>query len=637
MGGITGIMAFNEIGRMHMIHLTSATKLLEHRGPDFQNTFVHKRTGLGHRRLSVIDPTSRGNQPMSDPEGRYRIVYNGEIYNYRELRQQLQNNGVDFSSESDTEVLLNLYIHHGTECLKLLNGCFAFAIFDLLKNELFLARDRFGINPLLYYQDKDKFVFASEMRALLAYNIPKALDYESLNLYLELNYVPAPFTMLEGVRKLLPGQYLRINSPEVQPHYYYQIPYPSMQSTLQTYEDQKEKMFSLLEESVKKRLVADVSVGAFLSGSIDSSAIVALASKYKNQLSTFSIGYRDHPFFDETNYAKLVSAKFGTRHTVFNLSNQELCDHLFDVWDHLDEPFADNSALSTYIISKYARQSVTVAFSGGGADELFAGYNKHLALNRSMSNSLTNSVIKTLAPLASILPKSRNNPLTNKFRQLDRMARGLKLSLPDRYWFWAGIVSKKEALAVLSAEVLVNLNQAAVEGRRQQVLKLIHPDSNLNDILNTDMNFILPNDMLSKVDWMSMAHGLEVRLPFLDHNLVNFVFNLPVASKIKHGTRIGILQDAFREILPKELYNRPKKGIDVPLLNWMRTELQGVIEDEFLSNSVLQEQGIFDVNYVHWLKQQLFKRDPQDSPQRIWGLLVFQKWWQKYLSTGSSQ
>jgi asparagine synthase (glutamine-hydrolysing) len=630
MCGITGIMAFNEIGRMHMIHLAHATSLLKHRGPDYQNTFIDERVGLGHRRLAVLDPSPQGHQPMADASGRYRITYNGEIYNYKELRRQLQNKGVEFTSESDTEVLLNLYIHHGTGCLEMLNGCFSLAILDGLKNELFLARDRFGINPLLYYHDNDKFIFASEMRSLLAYNIPKVLDYESLNLYLELNYVPAPFSMLTGVKKLLPGEYLRINSAEVLPQRYYQIPHSSNPVEKLTYTQEKTKIVSLMEEAVAKRLVSDVPLGAFLSGGIDSSIVVAMASRYRDHLSTFSIGYVDQPFFDETKYAQLVANKFNTSHTVYRLNKQDLYNHLFEVWDHLDEPFADSSALPTYILSKYTRQSVTVALSGDGADELFGGYNKHLGLQRSLEGGFSNSLVSMLAPLLTFFPKSRNNAISNKIRQLDRMAHGLSLSMPDRYWFWAGIASHQQALTLLNSESLVNLNQAAVEGRRLQILKHLGPNVDLNDILFTDMQLVLPNDMLCKVDWMSMAHGLEVRVPFLDHDLVNFAFSLAPDSKVHLGMRKRILQDSFKEVLPKELYNRPKKGFEVPLLDWMRTELNSVIEKELLNEDLLQDQGIFDVDHVNRLKKKLHSNNSEDSAARVWGLLVFQKWWQKY-------
>lgn len=615
-----------------MIHLASATDLLKHRGPDHQNTFVAEHTALGHRRLSVLDPTPNGHQPMVDSSGRYHIVYNGEIYNYRELRRKLQNGGVEFRSNTDTEVLLNLYVKFGERCLEQLNGCFAFAVYDSKQEELFLARDRFGINPLLYYCDQNKFVFGSEMRSLLSYNIPRRLDYESLNLYLELNYVPAPFTMLDGIKKLLPGEYLRINGPKTAPQRYYTIPKQAHLDLTETYDQQKSRLLSLVEEAVASRMVSDVPLGAFLSGGIDSSIVVAMASRHTELLNTFSIGFPAQPFFDETRYAQLVANKFETRHTVFNLSTQELYQHLGDLWEHLDEPFADSSALPSYILSKYARQSVTVALSGDGADELFAGYNKHLALNRSLNRGVINTLISTLAPVASIFPTSRNSTISNKARQLKRMAQGLKLNVQERYWFWAGIAGRKEAWDLFNAGTLVNINRAAVEGRRLQLIKTLGAKPGLNEILQTDLELVLPNDMLTKVDWTSMAHGLEVRVPFLDHKLVNYVSQLPPEAKINKGMRKRILQDAFKEILPKQLYKRPKKGFEVPLLGWMRNELNGVIENELLSERVLEEQGLFDVSHVSKLKQRLRSINPADSPARIWGLLVFQKWWQKYLS-----
>ena len=616
-----------------MIHLAKATELLKHRGPDYQHNFLSEHTGLGHRRLSVIDLSANAHQPMSDASGRYHIVYNGELYNFQAHRQKLQNLGVSFKSDSDTEVLLYLYIHQGEECLQLLNGCFALAIFDSKENELFLARDRFGINPLLYYSDHDKFVFASEMRSLLSYNVPRELDYESLNLYLELSYVPAPFTMLQGVRKLMPGEYLKVKSPGFTAHPYYHIPNPT-QLAIQSlsYDQQKQALHDLLDASVSRRLVSDVPLGTFLSGGIDSSIVTALASRHVEDLHTFSIGYPDQPYFDETHYAELVADKFGTKHTVFGLGTQELYQHLFDLWEHLDEPFADSSALPTYILSKLTRKSVTVALSGDGADELFGGYNKHLALQKSFSASVSNSVIRSLAPFTRYLPKSRNGKLTNKFRQLDRMAQGLKLSPQQRYWRWAGIASSEEALEALNQETLASLNQVAVKGRRQQYLKHLGSNPDLNDVLYTDLKLVLPNDMLSKVDWMSMAHGLEVRVPFLDHELVNFVAKLPRESKVAHGTGKRLLRDTFKEVLPPELYGRPKQGFEVPLLSWMRKELNGVINNELLSDQLVSDQGLFDVEAVNGLKHKLHSRDPGDSPARIWGLLVFQKWWQRYLS-----
>ena len=562
MCGFTGIMAFNEIGRMHMIHLAKSTELLKHRGPDYQFSFVTDHTALGHRRLSVIDPSPDGHQPMTDASGRYTLVYNGEIYNYKELRQSLKNAGTEFRSDSDTEVLLQLFIKYQEKCLEQLNGCFAFAVYDAAEKELTLARDRYGINPLLYYLDDDKFVFGSEMRSLVAYNIPKELDYQSLSHYLQLNYIPAPHTIIKGVKKLLPGHFLRLKSSDIKIKNYYDLQ-GSADGTksVTNYQQSKQRLSELIEQSVVKRLVSDVPLGAFLSGGLDSSVVVALASKHTDQLDTFSIGFPDQSFFDETKYAQLVSDKFGTNHTVFNLRNQDLFQHLFELWDHLDEPFADSSALPSYILSKYTRKSVTVALSGDGADELFGGYHKHLALQRSLNSNLGNLLISSIGRIAHLFPKSRNGAITNKFRQLDRFARGLKLDVNDRYWYWASIVTQEVAHNTLNGDTLLNVNLQALENRRQQLIAPLGADTGLNEFLLNDLLMVLPNDMLTKVDWMSMAHGLEVRVPFLDHELVNYVTSLPADTKVSKGIKKRILRETYQDILPHEICHRPKKGI----------------------------------------------------------------------------
>ncbi len=333
MCGITGVYAFNELGKFHMIKLAAATEAISSRGPDFGRNTIIDRVGLGHRRLSIIDPSAEGHQPMKDASGRYTIIFNGEIYNYRALRQQLQQRGVSFRSETDTEVLLQLYIHEGAACLEQLNGFFAFAVYDAEADLLFVARDRLGIKPLVFYHDEDKVLFASEIKSLLTYGIAKQLDYTSLRQYLQFNYVPAPHSMLQGVQKLMPGQYLEVSKarPErVQLKTYYRIPFDEQQAQANPtgYEQQQQRLSELLEDSVRQRLVADVPLGAFLSGGIDSSVIATLASRHVDQLNTFSVGYRDEPFFDETRYAQQVAKRLNTNHTVFSLSNRDLYEHL---------------------------------------------------------------------------------------------------------------------------------------------------------------------------------------------------------------------------------------------------------------------------------------------------------------------
>ena len=367
-----------------MINLAKATESLASRGPDNHAVFNNEKVGLGHRRLSIIDTSSDAHQPMKDVTGRYRLVFNGEIYNYKSLKAQLEAKGVRFATSSDTEVLLYALIEEGAECLNKLNGFFAFAFYDERENSLLLARDRFGIKPLHIYQDEDKVLFASEVKSILAYGIERKLNYNALHTYLQLNYLPGSLSMFEGVRKLLPGHYFKIKGKEMEESAYYELkPKPIDHS----FDKSKSKFHSLLEQSVTDRLVADVPLGTFLSGGIDSSVISAIAARHVDELQTFSIGYKDEPYFDETGYANLVAEKIGSKHTVFKLTNDNLFAHLYDMLDYLDEPFADSSALAVYILSKETRKNVTVALSGDGADEIFAGYNKHAALYRMLHNT----------------------------------------------------------------------------------------------------------------------------------------------------------------------------------------------------------------------------------------------------------
>lgn len=631
MCGITGIYAFNEIGRFNMINLSAATEVLSKRGLDSSGLFNDYFVGLGHRRLSILDVSDLGRQPMRDDTGRYIIVFNGEIYNFREIRRRLVSQGASFKSETDTEVLLKLYIHEGEECLRLLNGFFAFAIYDLQEQSLFIARDRIGIKPLLYYHDEDKFIFGSEIKSLLAYGIAKELDYHSLYQYLQLNYIPAPDAIFKGVKKLLPGHCIKIRQNKFTLKEYYQIPYHKEEVNHEfSYDRQQEKLIMHLENAVQKRLISDVPLGAFLSGGIDSSAIVALASRHTPHLNTFSIGYKDEPFFDETGYARLVAKKFNTEHTIFSLTNNDLYKHLHSILDYMDEPFADSSAIPVYILSKHTKEVATVALSGDGADEIFSGYNKHMAAYKAMNGGFMANAVKNLLPVWNLLPKSRNNKFSNKIRQLKRFGEGMKLNDRERYWQWAAIATEAEASALLSDKSLQKLNLIYCKQRKEDILSLLGEEIGINDLLYADSRFVLPNDMLVKVDMMSMANGLEVRVPFLDHEVVQFAFQLPADYKINDHMKKRILQDAFKNILPPELYNRPKQGFEVPLLKWFKTELRALIEDDLLKDSFIIEQEVFNAEYIKKLKKQLYSSDTGDTYARIWALVVFQWWWKKY-------
>ncbi len=626
MCGITGILAFNENGKQHLHKISAATHSLIKRGPDAEGVYSHNNIALGHRRLSIIDTTVAAAQPFTDVSERFTIIFNGEIFNYKELRKQLENKGIQFKSQSDTEVLLYLYIKEKENCLTKLDGEFAFAIYDNSTEELFIARDRFGIKPLFYYKDNDRLVFASEIKALLAFDIPKEIDEASLKTYLHLNYIPSPYSIFKDVRKLDAGNYLKIkrSTSQIQPGIYYKIPYNDELKNIQNYQSAQEQLQNLLEQSVQKRMIADVPLGTFLSGGIDSSIITAIAAQHTKQLNTFSIGYKDEPLFDETEYALLVAKKYKTNHTVFELSNQDLFGNLHQVLDYIDEPFADSSALAVSILSMNTKKHVTVCLSGDGADELFAGYNKHAAELKARDGGLKANLVKSIHPLLKQLPKSRNTVTGNKIRQLEKFAEGMKLDKQERYWRWAGFTDDESLENIFTCK---SKNSEEYNKRKKEILKNI--TDNYNSVLLTDTQLVLENDMLVKVDRMSMSQSLEVRVPFLDHKVVDFAFSLPVHYKIDADQRKKIVKDAFRNMLPDELYHRKKQGFEVPLLKWFKTDLRSMITDDLLSDIFIKEQGIFNLQGVQNLKSQLFSNNPNDAIAQVWALIVFQYWWKK--------
>jgi asparagine synthase (glutamine-hydrolysing) len=641
MCGIVGIISSNE---KELSKITTATRTLSKRGPDNRSTAKFKNLALGHARLSIIDTSKAANQPLSDSTESYTIVFNGEIYNYQELKKSLIEDGFSFSTDSDTEVLLSLYIKYGTDCLEKLNGFFAFAIYDKKKNSLFIARDRIGIKPLLYYFDGEQFIFSSELKAILTFNIKKEIDKASLFNYLKFNYIPTHNSILKKIKKLKPGHFIYIKDinkigKDVKEQLYYEIPF-NKEATIQTnafnYEKAQEMLKDLLEDSVKRRLVADVPIGTFLSGGVDSSIISLLAKKHKPDLQTFSVGYKDEPYFDETNYANAVAKKIGSNHQVFSLSNDDLYENLNDILDYIDEPFADSSAIAVYLLSKYTKKHVTVALSGDGADEMFSGYNKHMAEFKSRNPGIAESVVKMGYPIWKNLPKSRNSKITNMNRQFYKFSLGTKLSNKARYWKWASIIDEEKANYILKEELIFNPQRISdtafdYKKRKNELLANIRKEGDINDVLYTDMKMVLTNDMLRKVDMMSMANSLEVRTPFLDHRLVNFAFSLPTAFKINSNMKKKILQDAFRDELPSEIYNRPKHGFEVPLMSWFKNELRSTIENDLLSDDFIEEQGIFNVAAIREIKNQLFSNNPEDTQATIWALIVFNTWWKKYL------
>lgn len=620
MCGITGYIHLSNNTPELKESLEAATQSLLSRGPDNQATFLDKSIGLGHTRLSIIDTSEKANQPMTDRSGRYTLIFNGEVYNFKELAKELR---VDFSSTSDTEVLLYLLIKEGKECLSRLNGFFAFAFYDSKEESLLIARDRMGIKPLHYYQDEDFFAFGSEMKALFNYPVPRKIDQQSLYWYLRLTYLPADMSMITGVKKLQPGHFIRISNSSMKVDSYWSLEnQPPFDGN---YPDAKDQTVQLLEQSVQRRMIADVPLGSFLSGGTDSSAVVAMASKFDENLHTFSIGYRDHDFFDETNFAELVAKKFNTNHTTFSLTNDDLLNSLDSVLDYIDEPFADSSAIPTFILSQHVSKHIKVALSGDGADELFGGYYKHLAFQRSEENTLPNSIIKWLAPILKSLPSSRSSKSGNLARRAAKYAQLLQMKSYDKYWHLASFNASADQLMIDPPESeLLNLLIERFQIRNN--------DINLNDFLDLDLKIVLPGDMLTKVDLMSMANSLEVRVPFLDKDLVTFARSLPPHYKIDKNRRKTVLQDAFEHILPKELHHRSKKGFEVPMLSWMKNELNTSINEAVFDETFLKEQGLFNLSRVMSLKEKLFSQNPGDVHSTLWTIYVFQKWYKKWMS-----
>ncbi|NOZ45249.1 MAG: asparagine synthase (glutamine-hydrolyzing) [Chlorobi bacterium] len=625
MCGITGVYYFNSGEKPLEDEVKKSIKTLHKRGPDRNDFFIHKNVALGHSRLSIIDLSEAANQPFTDNSGQYILVFNGEFYNFKEYRKVLIEKGYTFRSNSDTEVLLNLYIDEGPVFLNKINGFFALAIYNKKDGSLFIARDRMGIKPLLIYKDDKKLIFASEMKALFEYNIPKKIDQTSLFQYFQFNYIPPDASILENVKKLQPGNFIIVNGNTVTEKKYYEIPVEEKNTYTSNYAEAKTKLVELLYNAVKKRMISDVPLGAFLSGGIDSSVIVAIASQFTDKLNTFSIGFKDQPYFDETHYANLVAKKYKTNHTVFSLTNNDLFDSLNEVLNYLDEPFADSSAIAVNLLSKHTRKKVTVALSGDGADELFAGYNKHRAHFIADNKQFGQNLIKGINPLINIIPQSRGGKIPNLIRQLNKLGKGLKLSPKERYVLWCSILDEHAVKELLLSSYDSNLYKQ----RNSRLTQFIDENRGINSVLHSDLITVLQGDMLRKVDAMSMANSLEVRTPFLDHELVNFVTSLPSEFKIDKKTQKKILRESFKSFLPPDLHNRPKQGFEVPLLQWFRTELNSSINKEWLNDDFIKEQNIFNIKKIKQIKKRIISSNPGDIQATVWALIVFQHWWKK--------
>lgn len=611
-----GIWARNKEGESAFDSIPAALNTLKHRGPDNQSYKIYSNLALGHTRLSIIDLSNEANQPFSSDDGRYHLVFNGEIYNYRELREGLKDEGVNFKTQSDTEVLLQVIIRFGKDGVHKLNGFFAFIFFDQLEKKLLVVRDRLGIKPLLYAIDDSKIVIASELKAFSCFAIDSEIDHNALRYYFQYSFIPAPWTILKGVKKLMPGEMLCVSANEIRCERYYSL--PTTADFNSDFEQAKVGIRERLNKAVERRLVADVPVGSFLSGGLDSSIIATIAKEQKTDIETFSIGF-DHPFFNETNYAEEVARHIGSKHQTIILSQNSFTSQLDGYLNTLDEPFADSSSFAYYILSGETKKRVTVALSGDGADELFGGYRKHLAEARirNMGN-FERKMIRAGSSVFGHPSESRSSRIGDLKRKVKKLGELSILDDEERYGFLASW-TKPDICKKL-------LLHPAEDFQFPFQLKT------LNDFLYRDQVFVLPNDMLKKADLMSMAHALEVRVPFLDHELVAFVNSLPANYKIKGTTGKYILRETFRNNLPERILKRSKKGFEIPLEFWLDKQLTDILQRHFFSKEYILEQQLFNEQFIRELIGQFQAGKAGERIYVLWALIVFQHWYYHFFS-----
>ncbi len=633
MCGIAGTINYYEKRNVSKKLLEKMVSMLEHRGPDDIGLYVKGSVGLGIRRLSIID-LEKGHQPISNEDDTVWVVYNGEIYNYKELRQELEKKGHKFKTNTDTEVLVHLYEDFGKSMVDKLNGMFAFAVWDSKRRTLVLGRDRAGVKPLYYYVGRDKIAFASELKSLLQDNtISRELNHQALNDYLSLLYVPAPQSIFTSIKKLPPGHVLEYIDGELSLQQNWSIPYkaPEEDRPLTAKEVQQYAIgiHERLQEAVRRRLISDVPLGAFLSGGIDSSAIVALMSQVSDtQIKTFSIGFKNAGYYDERKFARKIVKQFSTQHHEFEVEPDAL-EILPTLVKYFDEPFADSSAIPTYYLSKMARQHVTVCLSGTGGDELFGGYRRYLIENLFEHYQRYPKSIQGLAMnLSKMLPVSRKSALKEYFLLVKRFLTCQEESSP--------MLRHLNMMSCFTDEAKDALYTDAFG---EKFSSLPHPlelhykkTGDLDDLTRTlyaDFQSYLPGDLLVKEDRMTMAASLEGRVPFLDHEFIEYAASIPSSLKVRNLTTKYIFKEAMRPILPSIITDRRKHGFAVPVGEWFKKELKDYASDIFQDSKTTQ-RGYFDATYIQNLMSE-HQKGLQDYSSQLWTLLMFELWCREYL------
>lgn len=630
MCGICGIVDTHPIDRQAVGAMISS---LRHRGPDASGIYVDGQVALGHARLKIIDLSADANQPMTNEDGSLQLVFNGEIYNHRELRDWLKQRGHTFRSRGDSEVLLHLYEERGEEMAQALNGMFAFALWDAHRRRLLLVRDRLGVKPLLYAVTDRGFLFGSELRAFLTHSsISRTLDPAALALYLTFRYIPAPYTILRDVRRLPPAHYGLV-----------QIADGSVSFTTRRYWDlltevrrgeasepsnsAEDALRETFDDAVRLRLESDVPLGAFLSGGIDSTLVVATAAHHLDGLKTFTVGFEGMPGYDERPYARAVAKHFHTAHQEIVLSSVQVRDLISEVVDRLDEPFGDSSLVPSFVVSRAARQSVTVALSGDGGDELFGGYEKYRGEAAARWLSGIPGLVNVLGRAAAMLPETRRTPLLERVTIAKRFLRGFSGDLTERHFNWTAIQGPAEIRSLLTPEAREFLRPWLAHGLHT-LASLVGETQEWNDSINrilyADAMFVLPFNMLAKVDMASMLNSLEVRSPFLDFRLYPLALRIPGIHKVHLRSGKVLLKRIFRDRLPPLIRSRPKRGFGIPIGEWFKTDLRPLLMDT-LGPQALSRGSLFDAQAVQQVIRAHFS-GRRDQFRTLWMLLCLQRW-----------
>lgn len=629
MCGIYGVMDFTENGPESGPILTRMGQVVQHRGPDDHGHFEARGVGLGMRRLSIIDVAS-GHQPIANEDETLWLVLNGEIYNFQSLRDELIKKGHKFRTRTDTEVIVHLYEEEGTNFFKRLRGMFGLALWDIKRQRLILGRDRIGEKPLYVRRESGRLLFASELKSILqADDVPRRLNLLALQEYLALGYVPAPLTMLEGIEKVLPGHYLVVENGRIEDHEYWDVPFGRTEKRSE--EEWIELVREKLLETVQSQLMSDVPLGAFLSGGIDSSTIVAAMARLTGRpVKTYSIGYEEEfSYYNELPFAKIVARAFGTDHHEI-IVRPEISDLLPKVIWHLDEPIADSASLTTYLVSKLARESVTVILSGVGGDELFGGYRRYLGDSIHRWYKLLPGPVRTrlLPALFQRIPQDRASTWKDYARYGAAFVKTAEQDPASRYLSYITLFSRDAQSELLRSHDHADSNNASAEVLLRCFARCTDPDS-LNRILYCDLKTSLPDDLLALTDRMSMAASVECRAPFVDYELIELASRIPSNGKVRGLTLKYLLKKAVEPWLPREVIERKKRGFGAPVGSWLRRELQPLIS-ELLSEEQILQRGLF-----HWpaVKRILRAHEEQrsDYTDHIFALIAFETWCRIYL------